>query len=186
MRILFLTLAASCGASIFAVLSPDYSDWLLLTAPSALASAFLLIWKGLQRPTKPKNWAVVDGSNVMHWKGDKPDISTVRAVVNALIKAGMTPGVVFDANVGYKLSDRYMHNKELAGLLGLPVDQVMVVPKGVPADPYVLQIARDFDATIVTNDRFRDWAGDYPDVLDAKPPVRGGYKKGALWLSLET
>lgn len=190
---------------MFAAFFPAHTDWLLLTAPTAVASAILLLWKALsrrkaprrskkpqkshrkapRRPKTPKKWAVVDGSNVMYWKGDKPDVATVRAVVAALIKAEMIPGVVFDANVGYKISDHYMHDKELAALLRLPVDQVMVVPKGVPADPYVLQVARDYDATIVTNDRFRDWADDYHDVLDAKTPVRGGYNKGALWLSLD-
>ena len=113
-----------------------------------------------------------------------PDITTVRDVVEALTTAGLTPGVVFDANVGYKISDRYMKDKTLATMLGLPVDRVMVAPKGTPADPLVLQVARDLGATIVTNDRFRDWADEYSDVLQARDLVQGGYRKGALWLSL--
>ncbi len=127
---------------------------------------------------------MVDGSNILHWREGIPDIATVREVVDALTASGLTPGVVFDANVGYKISDRYMNDKALALLLGLPVDRVMVAPNGTPADPLVLQVARDLSATIVTNDRFRDWVDDYPDVLQAKEPVQGGYRNGALWLAL--
>ena len=41
-------------------------------------------------------------------------------------------------------------------LLKMPESHIMVVPKETPADPYILQAARDYGARIVSNDRFRD------------------------------
>lgn len=170
--------------TVVALTQPGLTDWVLLAGPCSLASVVLLLKNWLKRFQKARKWAVVDGSNVMHWKDDVPSIETVREVTIALTKAGLTPGVVFDANVGYKISDRYMSDKYLASKLRLPRDRVMVAPKGTPADPLVLQAARDYQATIVTNDRFRDWADDYQDVLNDRKPIRGGYKDGMLWLSL--
>ncbi|WP_300073385.1 hypothetical protein [uncultured Ruegeria sp.] len=172
-----------CGV-IVAALNPSLSDWLLLAAPCATASALLLLKRWWQGAEVDRNWIVIDGSNVLHWNGGIPKLETVKEVASTLAKAGLTPGVVFDANAGYKISGRYLHDKALGSLLGLPKDRVMVVPKGMPADPMILQVARDYDAPIASNDRFRDWVNDYPDVLTSKDPVRGGYKDGKLWLSL--
>jgi Zc3h12a-like Ribonuclease NYN domain len=131
----------------------------------------------------PKNWIVIDGSNVMHWKDNTAQIATVRAVIQALKARGFTPGVVFDANAGYKIGDRYKDDWELAKLLNLPEKQVLVVPKGTPADPYLLQAARDLGARVVTNDRYRDWAQAHPEVRTPGFLIRGGYRKsGELWL----
>jgi len=138
------------------------------------------------RPTgsrQPKNWILVDGSNVMHWKNETPQISTIRAVVKALMVRGFKPGVVFDANAGYKLNGRYMNERAFATLLNLPKSQILVVPKGTQADPYILGHARDFGARIVTRDRFRDWSEDYPEVTEPGFLIRGGYRdSGELWL----
>ena len=71
---------------------------------------------------------------------------------------------MFDANAGYLLIGKYQHDKALARVLGLPTDRVMVVPKGTPADPMILRAARDYGAPVVSNDRFKDWAKDFPEV----------------------
>jgi hypothetical protein len=128
-------------------------------------------------------WILVDGSNVMHWKNETPQITTVLAVVRALEVRGFAPGVVFDANAGYKLADRYMNERDFARLLYLPENQIFVVPKGTQADPYLLRAARGFDARIVTRDRFRDWAEEHPEVKEPGFLIRGGYRaSGELWL----
>lgn len=127
---------------------------------------------------------LVDGSNVMHWKDNTPQIETLREVVYFLTDQGYRVGVMFDANAGYKLFDRYHHDRQFAGLLSLPQRDVMVVPKGTPADPYLLRAARDMGARIVTNDRFRDWADDYPEVAEHGHLVYGGYRDDKLWLNL--
>ena len=164
-----------------ALLVPGYSDLGLLAGPMTIASLFLLLqnWLGPRRldgdadaPLSKKSafkrrHLVIDGSNVLDWNGNQPDIRTVLQTVKQVKAAGFTPGVIFDANVGYKIGNRYLDDTDLARLLGLPVERVLVVPKGVAADQYILKSARNLGASIVTNDRYRDWAQEFPGV--AKP-----------------
>ncbi len=196
---LILLMLSLAGVAV-ALGLPDYRDLLLLAGPAALASLFLLLraFVGLLRARRAsqagkgrdgknwprKNWIVIDGSNVMHWKGGKPDLDTVREVLISLRAQGFHPGVVFDANAGYKLAGQYQHDRAFSQLLGLPEDQVMVVPKGTPADPWILTAARNLEARIVTNDRFRDWAESYPEVTEPGHLIRGGFRRGDVWLDL--
>jgi hypothetical protein len=118
----------------------------------------------------------------MHWEDNTPHIEPVRRVVAVLKAQGLDPGVVFDANVGWKLFGRYLGAQELAQILDLPPDQILVVPKGSPADPWLLTTAREFSARIVTNDRFRDWAGEHPEVAKPGLLVRGSMTGNGVWL----
>lgn len=125
----------------------------------------------------------MDGSNVMHWRDGVADLASVKAVIARLVSLGYVPGVVFDANAGWKLAGRYMRNTEFARLLGLKTEQVLVVPKGTQADPFLLQTAHKFGTRIVTNDRFRDWSEQHPDVLKPGFLIRGGLRDGKVWLN---
>lgn len=183
--LLFLLSLAVVG---FALTSPGMSDLLLLAGPAALASLLILLRDLLRRAlrrVRARSWVVVDGSNVMHWKDGEPRIATVREVIGRLSSMGFTPGVVFDANAGYKLAGRYQHDRALGRLLGLPEDHVMVVPKGEPADPVLLAAARDLGARVVSMDRFRDWEEMFPEIRKRGYLIRGGYRDGALWLDLD-
>lgn len=118
----------------------------------------------------------------MHWREGSPDVATVKAVVAQLLDLGFAPGVVFDANAGWKLQGRYLNEQAFSSLLGLPKRQILVVGKGTQADPFLLQTARDFRARIVTNDRYRDWAEDFPEILEPEFLIRGGLRDGKVWL----
>jgi len=183
--ILFSVSGAACLA---AVLLPGWSDLVLLAGPCALASLFLLARAARRgdgwRRAKP-NWILIDGSNVLYWKGGTPQIGTLRDVVGHLTARGFTPGVVFDANAGYLVAGKYQHHAAMGALLGLPEDRVMVVAKGEPADPVLLAAARDLGARIVTNDRYRDWQGAHPEVGEPGHLVRGGFDSNGLWLDLK-
>lgn len=150
-----------------------------------LAVTFLLLRpfrRGRRRVSRAKNWMLVDGSNVMHWEDNTPHLEPIQRVVADLRAKGFDPGVVFDANAGWKLFGRYLGERELAQLLDLPQDQVLVVPKGSPADPWLLTTAREFGARIVTNDRYRDWAADHPEVAEPGFLIHGGLTEGRVWL----
>lgn len=165
--------------------SPLIDTVLLLGIPAILAIPFLLAWRHFRRRQRASvRPIVIDGSNVMHWNGGKPSIDTVRAVVEELASSGFFPGVVFDANAGHLLAGRYLHDGALARAVGLPRDRVMVVPKGTPADPYILAAARDMGAPIVTNDRYRDWATDFPEIGTPGHLVRGRCRAGVVTLKL--
>jgi len=183
--LLVISLLGLGGALVW----PASADLILLAGPAALASLFLLLREWLRgpsggKPGKSKRWIVVDGSNVMHWKDGTADLGTLRAVLAHLRELGFSPGVMFDANAGYKLAGQYLHDGALGRQLGLPKDRVMVVPRGTPADPMILTAARDLNARIVTNDRYRDWIETYPEINNPGHLIRGGFRNGQLWLDL--
>lgn len=155
----------------------------LLAACGIVFAAFLVFRR---RATPPRPWIVIDGSNVMHWRENTPDIAPVKAVVADTIDKGYSPGVVFDANAGYKLVGRFQNDRELARSLGLSGKHVFVVPRGTPADPYILSIARQLNARVITNDRYRDWAEEYPEVTRTGYLIRGGWHHGRFHLDDET
>ncbi|TVS02840.1 MAG: hypothetical protein EA407_08360 [Rhodobacteraceae bacterium] len=155
--------------------------WLL----SSLLVMLVLVWRrGRRRRADRAPVVLLDGSNIMHWRGGAPRLETVRDVVEHLAAQGYRPGVVFDANAGYKLEGRYLHHPKLARALGLPGARVMVVNKGEVADALILRAARDYGARVVSNDRFRDWAGEFPEVECPGFVIGGRYRRGRLELDL--
>lgn len=163
----------------------DTTLFLSLLAASLIV-VFLVLWGRRKVPPKTTDeeaWILVDGSNVMHWQDNTPAIAPLTGVIMRLTGLGYVPGIVFDANAGWKLQGRYLRDSELAWLLGVEDRQVLVVPKGTQADPYLLETAREFGAKIVTNDRFRDWAEQHPEVQEPGFLIRGGMRDGQLWLS---
>jgi hypothetical protein len=148
-----------------------------LVALALLGLALLGLRRARRRPS-----VIVDGSNVLFWDGGTPSLATVGKVVDHLRAQGCKVGVIFDANVGYRIGTRYLDDADLARPLCLPADRVLVVPKGTPADAYVLRAARDMGARVVSNDRFRDWATDWPEVTQPGFLIRGGVRDGRVWV----
>lgn len=162
----------------------DWDPALLAIQLLLIVLAVLVVVVALRiRRREAKNWIVVDGSNVLYWKNNQPDLETVKQVLNSLQKQGFHPVIWFDANVGYKISDRYYGAQILARKLGLPERQVIVADKGNPADPLLLDGASRLKAKIVTNDRFRDWVTEFPQVKEPTLFIRGHFDHGGLTLS---
>ncbi len=159
-----------------------------------LLVALLLTRKTKAAPTKdqdkaliddsaPENAILVDGSNVMHWGGE-PSARVVEQVVIALEREGFVPYICFDANAGYKLSGHYMKSWDIAPLISVTSDRILVVDRGVVADEVILAEAGRRGLKVVTNDRFRDWTVAHPWVKDHKRFRRGTWKEGAVvWRS---
>lgn len=159
------------------ILSPETTIALLL-----LLAAVVLLSLVLRRRRRPI--IVVDGSNVMFWADETARLDTVRTVIDRLRAAGFRPVVWFDANAGYRLADRYLGPRPLARQLGLSHANVRVAPKGTPADPLLLEMASHLGAPVVSNDRFRDWAHAFPDIVTGDRMVRGRMKAGELRLNV--
>ncbi len=186
MRVQLVLFVTSIALSLVALLAPGLQDLLLLGVPCALASLILLgraVLSGGPLSKRPPA-VVLDGSNVMHWQDGVPQLETVRTVLSHLKERGFSPGVIFDANAGYLLSGSYMHDGSFAKALDLPHDRVMVVAKGTPADPTILMAARDLGARIVTNDRYRDCVGEYPEISQCGHLIRGTVQGGQVSLDL--
>jgi len=108
-----------------------------------------------------KSIVLVDGSNVAHsTEGEKAQLVNILAVREKLSEEGLEPVVVVDAALRHQIDDR-------AGYEQL-VEQGVVrqAPAGTDADYFILTFARELDARIVSNDRFRDRLGDFPDASD--------------------
>ncbi|WP_406736303.1 NYN domain-containing protein [Thioclava sp. GXIMD4215] len=127
---------------------------------------------------------LIDGSNVLHWRKNLPELTALQRVLARAKAAGYAPLVIFDANVGYKLSDHYMGPEELAPLLGLPPRRIQVVDSGLPADPEILRQATRLGAKIITNDRYRDWLDQFSHAKRKNVLIRGHFRGGRLVLSL--
>ncbi len=184
---LFLVLASLVGVGVGLAI-PGWTDLALLAGLCAVAGAILFgaaLLRLEPRAAAAPRWVIIDGSNVMYWKGDTPRIETVRQVLDNLTDLGFSPGIVFDANAGHLLAGRYLDHTALAEALGLAEDRVMVVNRGTPADATILAAARDLGARVVSNDRFRDWLDQHPEAGRPGALIRGGFVDGALWLALD-
>lgn len=157
-------------------------SWILLIIAVAVAFALLAVVRAVLFRRGPKTYILVDGSNVMHWRNETPDITPVKAVVQLIRENGAVPVVWFDANAGYLIWDRYRGDHYFAQQLGLPERQVHIAPKGTPADPLLLSAAAKLDAMIVTNDRFRDWVDEYPILQEEGVLLRGRFENGRVEL----
>ncbi|WP_248411228.1 hypothetical protein [Aliiroseovarius sp. S2029] len=137
----------------------------------------------LTRASAARKWIIVDGSNVMHWQDGDPSFQPLRDVAENLVAGGYSPHFFFDANAGYILADRYLHDRDFEKMLNLRRGKVTVVSKGTVADQAILGAARKLNAVVVTNDRYRDWADQYPEVTQQGFLLKGRY--GAHGLRLD-
>ncbi|MBU2983443.1 hypothetical protein KO498_16680 [Lentibacter algarum] len=123
-----------------------------------------------------KNYVVIDGSNILYWKGEKVSEVALYALLVKLKYKGLVPVVWFDANAGYLLEGRYMGPDHLARKFDLASKQVHVAPKGMPADPLLLAGAAKLNCQVISNDRFRDWQSKHPILREGGRLVKGSWR----------
>ncbi|MEP3675261.1 hypothetical protein [Sulfitobacter sp.] len=97
----------------------------------------------------------IDGSNVLFWqvgqkRGDLPAV-----VARALIARRFAPVVYFDHSIG-----RHMSRCQLDALAELV--PIVIADKGTPADILLLETIAQ--GQIISNDRFRDWRAQFPQL----------------------
>ena len=136
------------------------------------------------RPAPARPEIVVDGSNVMFWDGETPTFRALDRVLTDLVARGYAPVVFFDANAGYRLIGRYATPEELASHLPDGIDSVCVMDKGIPADVALIDYALTRNLRIVSNDRFRDWRGQFPRVASKGVLVPGSLRGGQVRLAV--
>ena len=183
---LALTFTLAVVAILLGLAEPALSDILLLAGPMAIASAILWIRRARNpaetAPVAPKETLVVDGSNVMFWRNNTPRLETVVELLDPLRSKGFEVGIIFDASAGHVLFGRYLDDRHFAERLGIAEKHCLVVPKGTIADEYILKSARKLGARIVTNDRYRDWAKDFPEVTKPGHLIKGRIEKDKIRL----
>jgi hypothetical protein len=105
--------------------------------------------------------AIVDGSNVAHsTEGGGPKLENILLVCEKLESEGYEPIVVVDAALRHRIdeSGRYESLVEEG--------RIRQAPAGTDADYFILSFARELEAAVVSNDRFRDREAAFPDVFD--------------------
>jgi hypothetical protein len=122
---------------------------------------------------------IVDGSNVAHSsEGERAVLANITAVCDKLREEGYEPVVVVDAALRHQIDDRAAYERLVdAGSL-------RQAPAGTDADYFILSFARELDASIVSNDRFRDRQKSFPDA--ARRLIRYMVVKGEVVLERRT
>lgn len=122
---------------------------------------------------------LVDGSNVAHSsEGDRPELANIVAVCDKLREEGYDPVVVVDAALRHQIDDRTGYERMVDG------GMIRQAPAGTDADYFILSFARELEASIVSNDRFRDRQKAFPDA--ARRLIRYMVVKGEVVLERRT
>ena len=118
---------------------------------------------------------LVDGSNVAHSsEAGQPELSNIVAVCDKLREEGYEPVVVVDAALRHQIDDRVGYERMVDD------GSIKQAPAGTDADYFILSFARELDASIVSNDRFRDRQKVFPEA--AKRLIRYMVVKGEVVL----
>lgn len=113
------------------------------------------------QPPSDERIALVDGSNVAHsTEGDGPHLENIKLVCEKLEEEGYHPIVVVDAALRHAIDERGEYEKMV------DAGKIRQAPAGTDADYFILSFARELDASIVSNDRFRDRQDAFPEARD--------------------
>ena len=121
---------------------------------------------------------LVDGSNVAHSSEGQPSLANIVAVCDKLREEGYDPVVVVDAALRHQIDDRSAYERMVDD------GEIRQAPAGTDADYFILAFARELEASIVSNDRFRDRQKAFPD--SAKRLIRYMIVKGEVVLERRT
>lgn len=105
--------------------------------------------------------AIIDASNVAHSsEGERACIENIHLMRQRLEDEGYEPIVVADAALRHQIDDQREYEQM--------VDRGIIkqAPAGTDADYFILSFARELDAAVVSNDRFRDREKAFPEARE--------------------
>lgn len=104
---------------------------------------------------------IVDGSNVAHSsEGEKAHLDNIRIIRDKLREEGFEPVIVADAALRHQIDDKTGFERMVEA------GEIRQAPAGTDADYFILAFARELDANVVSNDRFKDRVQTFPEVRD--------------------
>ena len=104
---------------------------------------------------------IVDGSNVAHSsEGDKAQLDNIRVLRDHLRDDGYEPIIVADAALRHQIDDEPGFEQMVE------TGEIKQAPAGTDADYFILSFARELDANIVSNDRFKDRLQAFPEIRE--------------------
>jgi hypothetical protein len=114
-----------------------------------------------------KEAIIIDGANVAYEErsaGGRPKLSNLLKVRRELEERGFEALILVDASLKYDIDDQQQLETLIAS------QQVRQVPAGTDADFFIIQLAEQLDARIVTNDRYKDYAERFPWIPERRLP----------------
>ena len=116
--------------------------------------------QSVAKPSK-KRVLVVDGNNVAYSLAPqgKPKAQNLGLAYRSLASAGYDPVFVISAALVHKVDNPGVLS---AFMLTAKVEEA---PRGTNDDSRIIQLAKNLDADIVSNDRFLDWIDRYPWIV---------------------
>ena len=102
--------------------------------------------------------ALIDGSNVAHATEGGARLANILLVRDRLRAQGFDPIIVADAALRHQIDDG-AHYESLVG-----AGEIHQAPAGTDADYFLLSFAKELDASLVSNDRFRDRSRQFAEV----------------------
>ncbi|MDB4893708.1 MAG: Ribonuclease Zc3h12a-like protein [Gemmatimonadetes bacterium] len=122
---------------------------------------------------------LIDGSNVAHSsEGERAQLANIVAVCDRLREEGYEPLILVDAALRHQIDDRSGYERMVEA------GEIRQAPAGTDADYFILSFARELDASIVSNDRYRDRQKAFPDA--AKRLIKYMVMKGEVVLERRT
>jgi hypothetical protein len=104
---------------------------------------------------------LVDASNVAHaTEGGEARLQNIHLVQDKLREEGFEPLIVADAALRHQIDNKSAYEKLIDD------GKVHQAPAGTDADYFILSFARELEARILTNDRFRDRAEEFSEERD--------------------
>jgi hypothetical protein len=112
-------------------------------------------------PRPKSERVIVDASNVAHsTEKAAPKLANVRLVRDRLTEDGLTPILVADAALRHQIDDADGYEALVnAG-------EIQQAPAGTDADYFILTFARELDASVLSNDRFKERISHFPEVRE--------------------
>ncbi|MGB9937039.1 MAG: NYN domain-containing protein [Methanobacterium sp.] len=116
---------------------------------------------------------IIDAANVAHFKkgrDDKPSLNNVLNAIKSLKDLGYEPNAIADASLRHEIDKKEEFNELLEK------GEVQQVPSGTTADHFILKIAYEEDAKILSNDIFREYNDEFKDIPSKRIPydIKGG------------
>ena len=103
--------------------------------------------------------ALIDASNVAHSaEGEVGRVRYLELMRDKLASEGYEPILMADAALRHHVDDRAAYERMVEEGI------VRQAPAGTDADYFILSFARELDAVVVSNDRFRDRIAKFPEV----------------------
>lgn len=116
----------------------------------------------------PKKVAIVDGANIAYLEETaegRPKVSNILAVRQALEERGYQPIIIVDASTRHQVDDP----ETLERLINEQI--VRQAPSETDADYFVLKIADQMKAVVVSNDEYHEFQQKYPWIEERRVPL---------------